>query len=90
MRTFNVNSPTNSAQRTSFLAQRLVTISIQKIGIAFPLVIGQKLEIPSTSSEELASTRAFLISLHYLEFVSDAGESSRVLIRMMILQFVPR
>ncbi|KAJ8503140.1 hypothetical protein ONZ45_g11120 [Pleurotus djamor] len=79
----------SSTPATPWLQTTNVDITIQQIGIAFPLTLDQELEMPK-SGRGSNSFKAFLVSIKSITFGAQQGETGQAMITNFSFQFVPR
>jgi hypothetical protein len=91
MRTFEIKIQEPAVEESwTWLDGNLISLSIRNIGVAFPLTLGQDLEIPQTGSHDTNTVRAFLFSIRSLAFSTQRGETGRATMTGLSFQFVSR
>ncbi|KAF7376210.1 hypothetical protein MSAN_00036100 [Mycena sanguinolenta] len=91
LKTFEVPVEDVQAKEQSFWLQSyVIKLSVENIGVAFPLTLDQNLEIPQTGSRDSTAVRAFLFSVKSVKFGTQRGESGEAKIQDLSFQFVSR
>ncbi|KAJ6499231.1 hypothetical protein C8R45DRAFT_108777 [Mycena sanguinolenta] len=91
LKTFEVPVEDVQAKEQSFWLQSyVIKLSVDNIGVAFPLTLDQNLEIPQTGSRDSTAVRAFLFSVKSIKFGTQRGESGEAKIQDLSFQFVSR
>ena len=92
LRTFDVNVRDDELKQSSWISDCIITISIQDVGVAFPLSHDEGLEFPRTKSkiQESSAVGAFLLSIKSIEFGTHHGETGRAVMQRLSFQFVSR
>ena len=88
MRTFEVKVNDAELPKSTWLSEYTIDLIIKNIGAAFPLALGQDLELPHTGSHDSNSVRAFLFSTKSLVFGSQRGETGQAIMKSFSFQFV--
>jgi hypothetical protein len=92
LKTFEVKTQdvdTDSAA-APWLNKYTINISINHVGVAFPLTHSAQLELPHSGSQDSSAVRAFLFSIKSIEFGTQRGESGQVVMNGFSFQFVSR
>ncbi|KAG9316547.1 hypothetical protein JVU11DRAFT_2597 [Chiua virens] len=92
LETFEIQTPNSDADRPSWFSKHTVLVEIERIGVAFPLALNQRVELSEWKwpSQDRASVRAFLFSVRRIKFVSQKGEAGQMSTRELSFQFVNR
>jgi hypothetical protein len=91
LRTFEIGSrDTQIREKSAWLDDFIINISIRNIGVAFPLTHDQDLELPQIGSGDFTAVRAFLFSIRMVEFGMHRGETGQATMQSLSFQFVPR
>ncbi|KAJ7072266.1 hypothetical protein C8F01DRAFT_1205872 [Mycena amicta] len=91
LKTFEVNVKDDQANEASaWLKSYYINLSIHNIGVAFPLIHDQTLEIPQSGSRDATEVRAFLFSIKSIKFGTRRGESGEAKMQDLSFQFVSR
>ena len=92
LRTFDVNAGDVELEQSSWISDCIITISIQGVGVAFPLSHDEDLELPRTKrkSQDSSAVGAFLLSIKSIEFGAQRGENGKAVMQRLSLQFVSR
>lgn len=77
-------------EKASWLDNLILNISIQNVGVAFPLTHDEELQMPRSKSKESLAVRAFLFSIKAIDFTASRGETGHATMRRLCLQFVPK
>ncbi|KAF8973209.1 hypothetical protein BDZ97DRAFT_665381 [Flammula alnicola] len=88
LRTFDVNIGDVQLEKTPWINDLIIIVSIHSIGVAFPLTHDEELELPH--SKESAAVRAFLFSIKSIEFQTHRGETGQAVMQRLSFQFVSR
>ncbi|EAU91786.1 hypothetical protein CC1G_04554 [Coprinopsis cinerea okayama7 len=72
----------------SWLGDYIINVSIQNIGVAFPLAHDHQLDVGR--SADAVAVRAFLFSIRSITFRTDRGETGEALMEKLCFQFVPK
>ncbi|KAF8210348.1 hypothetical protein K438DRAFT_1959629 [Mycena galopus ATCC 62051] len=91
LKTFEVPVEDVQAKEQSFWLQSyVIKLSVDNIGVAFPLTHDHNLEIPQTGSRDSTAVRAFLFSIKSIKFGTQRGESGEAKMQGLSFQFVSR
>lgn len=90
LQTFDVNVRDVQLEKASWLDDLIVNISIQNVGVAFPLTHDEELQMPRGKSKESLAVRAFLFSIKAIDFTASRGETGQAKMIRLCLQFVPK
>jgi hypothetical protein len=91
LRTFEINlKEVQRHESSSLLSEYTIKLSIQNIGVAFPLTLDQDLRLPLKGSPDSNAVRAFLFSIKSLDFGSHRGERGQAVMHGFSFQFVSR
>ncbi|KAH7927135.1 hypothetical protein BV22DRAFT_1193843 [Leucogyrophana mollusca] len=89
LRTFEVNvNDARSEPHQSWLNEHTIDVTIENIGVAFPLTLDQDLELPRAGSRDAPSVRAFLFAVRHIKFGAQRGEAGQMVTRDFSFQFV--
>ncbi|KAJ3517254.1 hypothetical protein NLJ89_g626 [Agrocybe chaxingu] len=88
LQTFDVNINDAQFQKTSWINDLVVSVSVRNIGVAFPLSHDEELQLPRTRNRESVAVRAFLFSIKSIEFESHRGETGQAMMKRLSFQFV--
>ncbi|CAA7261639.1 unnamed protein product [Cyclocybe aegerita] len=88
LQTFDVNINDAQFQKSSWINDLVVSVSVRNIGVAFPLSHDEELQLPRTRSKESVAVRAFLFSIKSIEFESHRGETGQAMMKRLSFQFV--
>lgn len=88
LRTFDVDV---EQKQSSWISDCIITISIQGVGVAFPLS-HDDFELPRTKSmsQDTFAVGAFLLSIKSIEFGTHRGETGKAVMQRLSFQFVSR
>jgi hypothetical protein len=89
MRTFDIKREPRQDQR-SWIDQYSIDVSVQNIGIAFPMSLDLDLDLPRKGELMATSVPAFLFSIASLAFGAQHGDSGQATVKGFSFQFVPR
>ncbi|TFK75375.1 hypothetical protein BDN72DRAFT_832240 [Pluteus cervinus] len=91
LRTFEVRVKDIQADEdNSWLDDYTVNVSIQNVGVAFPLTLDKELGVLGATRADTDSVRAFLFSIKSIGFSSQRGESGQAVMKDFAFQFVPQ
>jgi len=90
LQTFDVNASDVQLEKSSWLDNLIVTISIRNVGIAFPLTHDEELHFSRNKTKESAAVRAFLFCIKSINFTATRGETGQAYIHCLSFLFVPR
>lgn len=92
LKTFDVNIGDIELEQSSWISDYVITISIQGVGVAFPLTHDEDLELPRAKGKSLDSCAvgAFLLSIKSIEFGTHRGETGKAVMQRLSFQFVSR
>lgn len=92
LRTFDVNVGDVELKQSSWISDCIIAISIQGVGVAFPLSHDEDLELPHTrrKSQDSSAVGAFLLSIKSIEFGTHRGETGKAVMQRLSFQFVSR
>jgi len=90
LKTFDVNVSDVQLETSSWINDLDVSISIQSVGVAFPLTHDEDLQIPRKKSKESVAVRAFLFSIKSIDFATNRGETGQATMEHLSFQFVPK
>ncbi|KAJ7084454.1 hypothetical protein B0H15DRAFT_940059 [Mycena belliarum] len=91
LRTFEVAvQDVKSKESSSWLTSYIINLTVNNIGVAFPLTHDQDLEIPQTGTRDSTAVRAFLFSIKNIQFGTQRGESGEAKMQGLSFQFVSR
>jgi hypothetical protein len=90
LQTFDVNVGDVQLEKVSWLDDLIISISIQNVGVAFPLTHDEELQIIRSKTKESLAVRAFLFSIKAIDFTASRGETGQATMRRLCLQFVPK
>lgn len=97
MQTLELNQPgfTTLREPRSFFDNRVITLTIRRFGVAFPLTLDDELigalsNSPSDQHTTTTSVPAFLLSVAQVEFTTRRYEVGKAEISDFSIQFVPR
>lgn len=76
--------------RPTWLIDYIIDLTVENIGVAFPLTLDQGLELPQTGSHDSTPVRAFLFSIRSLVFGTQRGETGQAIMKGFSFQFVSR
>ncbi|TFK25683.1 hypothetical protein FA15DRAFT_334222 [Coprinopsis marcescibilis] len=76
-------------ETTSWLEDYVVNVSVQNIGVAFPLMHDHEFDVGRISRES-APIKAFLFTIRSISFKTNRGETGDAFMQKLCLQFVPR
>ncbi|KAH7913899.1 hypothetical protein BJ138DRAFT_527505 [Hygrophoropsis aurantiaca] len=89
LRTFDVKiKDSRSEPGSSWLNEHTIDVTVENIGVAFPLTLDQDLELPRVGSREMPSIRAFLFAVRRIKFGAQRGEAGQMTTRDLSFQFV--
>jgi hypothetical protein len=89
LKTFDVHVGDIQLERAS-VNDFIITVSIRSIGVAFPLIHDEELELPHKKRKDSAAVRAFLFSVKSIEFGTHRGETGQAVIQHLSFQFISR
>jgi len=87
--TFDIN-PDAQLEKTSWIENLVMKITIRSIGVAFPLTHDEDLVLPSMRSRESIPVQAFLFSIKSIDFGVDHGKSGQASMGHLSFQFVSK
>jgi hypothetical protein len=89
LRTFDVSAGDVELKQSSWISDCIITVSIQGVGVAFPL---SKDLLPRTKSkgQDSSAVGAFLLSIKSIEFGTHRGETGKAIMQRLSFQFVSR
>jgi hypothetical protein len=90
MRTFEVRVNDAELQKSTWLSEYTIHLTIRNIGVAFPLALDQALELPQTGSHDSSAVRAFLFSIKSLVFSTQRGKTGQAIMKRFSFQFISR
>jgi hypothetical protein len=91
LQTFDVKLPDEeSATKSLSLKQYDITVTINNIGVAFPLSHHGQLKLPLTGTMDRTVVRAFLISIKSLAFGVSCGQTGEATMTYFSFQFIPK
>ncbi|KAF8633289.1 hypothetical protein AX17_004464 [Amanita inopinata Kibby_2008] len=91
LKTFEIRvRDVRSDEVPSWLDSCVIDITVQHVGVAFPLTHDHDLEMPELRVHDTAAIRAFLFSIAKIDFGSHRGETGQVTMTNLSFQFVPR
>jgi hypothetical protein len=92
MKTFNISvrDPAAEASSRTWISRYIVNLSIQNVGAAFPLTLGQGLPALQSTNNGLIPVRAFLLSIKSLHFNTIRDEGGQAVMHGFSFQFVSR
>lgn len=90
LKTFEIGSrDTQVREKSAWLDNYVINVSTRNIGVAFPLIHDQDLELPQIGSRDSTAVRAFLFSIKLVEFGTHRGETGQATMQSLSFQFVP-
>ncbi|PPQ67263.1 hypothetical protein CVT25_005847 [Psilocybe cyanescens] len=90
LKTFDVSIGDVQTEKNSWIHSLIVNISIQSVGVAFPLIYDEELALAHTIGKESIPIRAFLFSIKSIEFGTHRGESGQAVMQHLSFQFISR
>lgn len=90
LQTFDVNVGDVQLEKSSWLDDLIITLSIRNVGIAFPLTHDEDLHFSRNKTKESAAIRAFLFCIKSIHFTASRGETGQATLQRLSFQFVPR
>ena len=91
LRTFDVHVGDVELNQSSWISDCIIMISIQGVGVAFPLS-HEDLELSRTKSksQDSSAVGAFLLSIKSIEFGTHRGETGKAVMQRLSFQFISR
>ncbi|CAK5265757.1 unnamed protein product [Mycena citricolor] len=80
-------TPQTEPDQPSWMKSYAITLSVQDVGVAFPLTNESSLEIPQTGSRDSHAVRAFLFSIRSIKFGTHGDESGEARMSELSFQF---
>lgn len=91
MRTFEAKATdTTPTNKSDWLSNHTVELTILDIGVAFPLDLNQGIQLPHSETVNPTAVRAFLFSIKSLKFATQRGETGQAVMEGFSFQFVSR
>ncbi|KAF9475774.1 hypothetical protein BDN70DRAFT_996181 [Pholiota conissans] len=90
LKTFDISTGEVPLEKRSLINDLVISVSIHKVAVAFPLTHDEELELPYHRSKESPSVRAFLFSIKSIEFETHKGETGQAIMQHLSFQFVSR
>ncbi|KAH9485425.1 Protein CSF1 [Psilocybe cubensis] len=90
LKTFDVNIGEVQTVNESWFQDMVIDISIQSVGIAFPLIYDEELTFAHIARKEINPIRAFLFSIQSIHFGIHRGDSGQAIMQHLSFQFISR
>ncbi|TFK44762.1 hypothetical protein BDQ12DRAFT_730786 [Crucibulum laeve] len=91
LKTFDVKVGESQLDETSsWLKDYVVKVSIHGIGVAFPLIHDEELELPQIRNRDSVAVRAFLFSIKSIDFATHRGETGQAMMQNFSFIFTSR
>ena len=90
MKSLDVKIGEQRPTEQSLFEMYTASVTIQNIGVAFPLTLARDLQMPRSGSHDENAVRAFLFSIKILKFGTELGENGQASMSGFSFQFVSR
>lgn len=88
LRTFDVNIGDIQLKKTPWINDLMISISVNNIGVAFPLTYDEAFDLSHHENKKSVATRAFLFSVKSIKFESHRGETGHAIVQYLSFQFI--
>ncbi len=88
LRTFDASVGESQLEKSSWITDLIITVSVNNVGVAFPLTHSEELELSQSKDKQLVDMRAFLFSIRSIKFETHRGETGQADMQHLSLQFI--